>query len=759
MLKVYWIGYGGSSQLAEDLRPMINELGMSLTTISEWPNADVKWDRLTWLNELKKADIVIIPTKYKEQSAKSNNRLTQALSIGKPVIVSPLPAYVKIINEIGYGIIADTPEEWRNALIYLRDNESARVVPMGIVKNYSIDAIAGKWLDLFNNLEKVDIIIPTYNNLPCLRLCIESIRRCTALLHTVIIVDNGNNPDVQAYLEKQGDIVYVKKNRMTFAQAINCGLQVTTAKYVCVLNDDVIVSHGWLNKMVEACGDNIGAVGLLSNCDKGWLHTYDLKIGEKSLLPGVHTVAEMEPLIEEIYGFKSPYNEIVAREWVAFYCTLIKRSVIDKVGLLDVGFSNSGEDVDFCNRIWKAGYKIVQNYNAFVFHFGAVGRRILESENRDEYQAKDKGNHVYLNDKLNKKHVVIYSGPSWERWDYNSINTTGIGGSETWVVWLSREFYKLGYRVTVFADCSEESKDGGVEWLNYKRYPEYINYHWIDYFITSRTTDSLDYPVRADKIYVMIHDIWLLSDRNKLHLEKVDRFCALSKWHKDFVKDYHKIPEEKLWQTSNGIERARFDKVVERNPYRLIYSSSLDRGLDTLLYLFDFMKAGIPELELHVFYGFDTWKKAAALRNQKWELDKIVEIENGLKKNGVFYHGRVKQDQLAEEFLRSSLWAYPTDFEESNCITALEAQAAGLPVVASNYAGLQTTIGNSGILIGNGAKNESYTREYRVKFFDECMKLLRDRDYWQEWSQKSLDNVKNYTWSNIALVWKKLFES
>ena len=42
--------------------------------------------------------------------------------------------------------------------------------------------------------------------------------------------------------------------------------------------------------------------------------------------------------------------------------TLIPRLVIDEVGLLDEGFTNTGEDVDYCNRIRKLGFKIIQNY-------------------------------------------------------------------------------------------------------------------------------------------------------------------------------------------------------------------------------------------------------------------------------------------------------------------------------------------------------------------------------------------------------------
>jgi GT2 family glycosyltransferase len=483
MLKLYWQGYGGSKYLAEDLRPIINKLGMSLITISEWEDSDIKWNRNTWLNELKKADIIILPTDFEKRPCKSNNRLTQYMSLGKPVIVSPLPAYLRIIEKYpNCCLIATTKEEWEERLQQLRDNENLRntLSQNGLIasKEFSLDEITKKWVLLFSNLEKTDIIIPTYNNLSCLKQCLDSIRVCTTSLYNIIIVDNGSNLDVQKYLESQVDIVYIKKDRMNFAQAINTGLKVSTSKYVCILNDDVIVSKNWLEKMIETCKDGIGAVGLLSNCDKSWLHNYDINIGGINLLPGIHRECEIKPIIPAIYSYVSPFNEIREQNWVAFYCTLIPRETIQKVGLLDEqSFSNSGEDVDYCYRIKKMGYKIIQNFNSFVFHYGAVARHIVEKEDPEKYHELDEKNKVHLNEKWNKKTICIYSGSSWERWNYNSCETSGIGGSETHQIKLSEEFAKLGFRVISFADCSIEGKFNGVNWLHYTKFNEFIEYY------------------------------------------------------------------------------------------------------------------------------------------------------------------------------------------------------------------------------------------------------------------------------------------
>lgn len=753
--------------MAEKIRPIIEELGMDLVTMHEWDSANIKWQRNTWKQELSKADIVILPANYEKQPAKSNNRLIQCLSMGLPSVCSPLDSYVKVEKENpGCCLFARNNEKWRAQLQKLQDeNLRKEMASRGptIARAFSIDEIGKKWIRAIDENRNVDIVIPTYNNPYCLKLCIDSIRACTMVPYRIIVVNNGDNEDTKRYLDEQADIQSIHTGRLNFAQAINLGIGSGSSPYICLLNDDTIVSKGWLTHLVSSASDSgIGAVGVLSNCDKGWLHDYSINVGGVDLIPGLNTREQIVPIIHDIYDYEKNFEHPnqVEREWIAFYCALIPRLVYSKVGKLDDGFVNSGEDVDYCLRIRRAGYRIIQNYNSFVFHFGAVGRHILESEDPGSYKESDRKTNIYLKEKWKKENVVIYTGPSWERWDFRNVDKGGIGGSETWTVYLAREFDRMGYRVKVFADCPEPHiYDGGVEYLHYTDYPRFVDRNWIDYFISSRTTDTLDFPVRAGKIFVMIHDVWLLSDRVKIHLDKVYKYCALSEWHRSFISSYHNIPEDKIWVTSNGVDFSRFEQDVQRERHRMIYSSSPDRGLDTLLGMMPKIIEKVPDAELHVFYGFKNWAEAVERRGDEKQRKKMEEIRQALNQPGVIYHGRVGQKELAKEFLRSSLWAYPTSFEESFCITAVEAQRAGLPVVTSNYAGLITTVGKSGLLCGNGEKGQSYTPEYQEEFIDICVSFLTDDLIWGSWSKKSLQNSERFSWSNVASGWVKQFKS
>jgi hypothetical protein len=206
-LKCYWFGYGGSSWMVERVRYIVeDELGMTLTTIHEHPNANIAWNIDTVYKELENADIILVPANYRRQPCKSNNRVTQAMALGKPVICEPLPAYKGIIKNLENGIIleSDSVNEWRFALKLLRDNKDLRDK---IAKNsfeysklYSIKNMSKKWIKVLDNTldknkdNKIDVIIPTKNNIPIIKECLKSFSQST-LEETIYIIDNDCETD------------------------------------------------------------------------------------------------------------------------------------------------------------------------------------------------------------------------------------------------------------------------------------------------------------------------------------------------------------------------------------------------------------------------------------------------------------------------------------------------------------------------------------------------------------------------------------
>ena len=100
---------------------------------------------------------------------------------------------------------------------------------------------------------------------------------------------------------------------------------------------------------------------------------------------------------------------------------------------------------------------------------------------------------------------------------------------------------------------------------------------------------------------------------------------------------------------------------------RFIYSSSPDRGLDTLLYLWQFIRREFPQATLHVLYGFNNWNKAIDQRNNEQEKKWRDQIMKDMGQPGVHYYGRVDQNTVAKMYQSADIWFYPTRFTETHC--------------------------------------------------------------------------------------------
>ena len=352
--------------------------------------------------------------------------------------------------------------------------------------------------------------------------------------------------------------------------------------------------------------------------------------------------------------------------------------------------------------------------------------------------------------------IVFYVGPGFEPWNPESVNGTGIGGSETAVVYMARLLSRKGHRVRVYGDCRSI---GGI--FDDVEYLHYDAYHDIscDVLITSRRPHAVDdgYRVRSRITLCWVHDVHFGEGLTATQSSRIDKFMCLSQWHKwYFLNKYQPaglVKPEQVLVTRNGIDLSRFPSSgMARNAHRAVYSSSPDRGLATVLRIWPKIRKRVPDAELGVYYGFDNWEIAAA--SDAAQMTIIKNLRKSLKKSesiGVRYYGRTGQDQLAAEFLKSGVWVYPTDFSETSCITAMEAQAAGLKIVTSPIGALSETVGDRGIMIseGPGAK-------YQSEFVDAvCDAMLGGYDLDARDSLRQYA-INHFGWESLADEWDEM---
>jgi glycosyltransferase involved in cell wall biosynthesis len=348
--------------------------------------------------------------------------------------------------------------------------------------------------------------------------------------------------------------------------------------------------------------------------------------------------------------------------------------------------------------------------------------------------------------------IIFYIGNSVEPWNPESIKKTGIGGSEIAACEMAKKLAALGNRVRIYGDCRET--EGIYDFVEYYHYDKFHDLS-CDTLIISRQAQMLgdQFNVTSKLKLLWVHDMFALNATPNLLL-KADKILALSSWHKDNLISTHNIHPDQVIVTRNGINLERFNKSVNRNKFKCVNSSSPDRSWPILLDLWKDIKKRVPQAELHLFYGFKNWEHAAQFQPGHAEL--IATIKNKieeLKQFGVVYHDRVSQENLAEEFLSAGAWIYPTWFNETSCISAMEAQAAGLRIVTSNIAALQETVANRGVLL-NGSWT---TPEYKADFINNVVSALiaegdSDRKQLQDYAKQ------NFSWDSLAQEWNQMFK-
>jgi len=202
-----------------------------------------------------------------------------------------------------------------------------------------------------------------------------------------------------------------------------------------------------------------------------------------------------------------------------------------------------------------------------------------------------------------------------------------------------------------------------------------------------------------------------------------------------------------MFLTANGILPMKPSKKVVRDPARMIYSSSPDRGLVYLLKMWPDIIKEVPEANLHIYYGFDVFDAIhkGSPGRMKWK-----QMVLGLMRQpGITYHGRIGHNDLHKEMAKSGIWAYPTDFDEISCITAMECQALGAVPVVTTQGALNETVRN-GLKVDVDITTEEGQKEYKeqlIKLLKSPAKQKEYRDVMMKWAQDY------FIWENVAKQW------
>jgi len=286
------------------------------------------------------------------------------------------------------------------------------------------------------------IIVPCFNQREFTQLCLQSLYRCTRAPWELIVVDNGSTDDTRSYLAGVQDAtsavpvtVVANASNLGFPAAINQGLQLAQGEYLALLNNDVVVTEGWVDQLIAlvnakhhltaetAESENGNRTIIDFNVARGEIETSSMQgpLPSPPLAPpsqGGESMFASEPvavlpaktphgmdrvdltigLVGPMSNYAAPpqlveqvpYRELgemhdFARQWrdehrgqwftvpkLSGFCLLLKRAVYDAIGGLDERFGlGLFDDDDLAERARRAGFELAVAHDLFIHHFGS----------------------------------------------------------------------------------------------------------------------------------------------------------------------------------------------------------------------------------------------------------------------------------------------------------------------------------------------------------------------------------------------------
>ena len=246
---------------------------------------------------------------------------------------------------------------------------------------------------------------------------------------------------------------------------------------------------------------------------------------------------------------------------------------------------------------------------------------------------------------------------------------------------------------------------GGTE-LQYQLLYKYVDNSLLDNFlITTSVPEKI--PLSKDKVNILwqqnSYDQPNLIDwfSNKDNHKKYDFYVFNSHWCYEKFRMRFKIPCHKSTVIKNAVERFPEKIFIRKNKVKLIYHSTPWRGLNVLLGAMQLVKNKDVELDVYSstqIYG-DQFKK-----HNDDQYKGLYEQAKALP--NVNYIGYVSNEEIRKKLQEYDLYCFPSIWEETSCISAIEALTAGLHMITTNYGALFETCSEWPVYV-------NYTKDYK----------------------------------------------
>ena len=238
------------------------------------------------------------------------------------------------------------------------------------------EAMSKEILNLKASLEKdvsVTIAILNYNGEELLESYLPSVDGSTILDHEILIIDNASTDDSVEYIKEwhpEVRIVELQKNH-GFAEGYNIGMSDVKSKYTVLLNSDVLVTEAWLDPII-ALMESDKSIGAAQPKIKSLesKETFEYAGAAGGYIDKLYYPFCRGRVFDHVEQDTGQYDDDINVAWVSGAAMVVRTSLFNDLGGFDETYFAHQEEIDFCLRIQKAGYKCVAFGGSEVFHLG-----------------------------------------------------------------------------------------------------------------------------------------------------------------------------------------------------------------------------------------------------------------------------------------------------------------------------------------------------------------------------------------------------